>query len=122
MITPTKHTTKVRIVYDTSAKGRKGDKSLNECLYKEPNLLPDLCGILFRFRTQPIAIFSDIKKAFLQVGICETDRDVTRFLWFKNLSNLKITESNLDTYRFCRVPFGKLSVVPFYWEEQSNFI
>ena len=106
MITPTKRTTKVRIVYDASAKGRKGDKSLNECLYKGPNLLPDLCGILFRFRTQPVAIFSDIEKAFLQVSIRETDRDVTRFLWFKNLSNLKISESNLDTYRFCRVPFG----------------
>ena len=106
VITPTKRTTKVRIVYDASAKGRKGDKSLNECLYKGPNLLPDLCGILFRFRTQPVAIFSDIEKAFLQVGIRETDRDVTRFLWFKNLSNLKITESNLDTHRFCRVPFG----------------
>ena len=106
MITPTKRITKVRIVYDASAKGRKGDKSLNECLYKGPNLLPDLCGILFCFRTQPVAIFSDIEKAFLQVSIRETDRDVTRFLWFKNLSNLKITESNLDTYRFCRVPFG----------------
>ena len=82
MITPTKSTTKVRIVYDASAKGKKGDKSLNECLYKGQNLLPDLCGILFRFRIQPIAIFSDIEKAFLQVGIREADRDVTRFLEF----------------------------------------
>ena len=106
VITPTKSTTKVRIVYDASTKVRKGDKSLNECLYKEPNLLTDLCGVLFRFRTQPIAVFSDIEKAFLQVGIREADRDVTRFLWFKNLSNLKVTESNLDTYRFSRVPFG----------------
>ena len=106
MITQTKCNTKVQIVYDGSAKGRKGDKSINECLYKGPNLLPDLCGILFHFRTQQIAIFLDIEKAFLQVGIRETDRDVTRFLWFKNLSNLKITESNLDTYQFCCVPFG----------------
>ena len=106
VITPTKSTTKVRIVYDALAKGKKGDKSLNECLYKGPNLLPDLCGILFRFRTQPIAIFSDIEKAFLQIGIRETDRDVTRFFWFKDSSNLRVTESNLDTYRFCRVPFG----------------
>ena len=106
VIIPTKCITKVRIVYDASAKGRKGDKSLNECLYKGPNLLPDLCGILFRFRNQSLAIYSDIEKTFMQVGIRETDRDVTRFLWFKNLSNLKITESNLDTYRFCRVPFG----------------
>ena len=75
-----KSTTKVRIVYGTSAKGRKGDKSLNECLYKGPNLLSDLCGILLCFRTQSIAILSDIEKAFLQVGIHEADRDDTRFL------------------------------------------
>ena len=68
--------------------------------------MPDLCGVLFRFATQPIAILSDIEKAFLQVGIREVDRDVTTFLWFKNLSNLKVTESNLDTYQFSCVPFG----------------
>ena len=68
--------------------------------------MPDLCGVLFHFRTRPIAIFSDVEKAFLQVGIREADRDVTRFLWIKNLSNLKVTESNLDTYRFSHVPFG----------------
>ena len=93
MIIPTKRTTKVRIVYDASAKGRKGDKSLNECLYKGPNLLSDFCGILFHFRTQPVAIFSDIEKAFLQGSIRETDRDVKRLLWFKNLSNLKILKA-----------------------------
>ena len=106
VITPTKGATKVWIVYDASAKARKGDKSLNKCLYKGPNLLPDLFGVLFRFRTQWIATFSDIAIAFLQVGIHEADRDVTRFLWFKNLSNLIVTESNFDTYRFSYVPFG----------------
>ena len=51
-------------------------------------------------------IFSDIVKVFLQIGIRETDRDVTRFFWFKDSSNFRVTERNLDTYRFCRVPFG----------------
>ena len=106
VITPTKSTTKLRIVYDASAKARKGDRSLNECLYRGPVLLPDLCGMLLRFRIQPIAIFADIEKAFLQIGIQESDRDVTRFLWFKDLANLEATERNLDTYQFCRVPFG----------------
>ena len=101
-------------------KGRKGDKSLNECLYKGPNLLHDLCGILFHFRTQQIAIFSDIEKVLLQVGIRETDRDVTRFLWFKNLSNLKITESNLDTYQFCHVLF-EVVCSPFLLAETIKF-
>ena len=63
-------------------------------------MLTDLCGILLRFRIQPIVILADIEKAFLQVSIQEEDRDVTRFLWFKNLNRLEVVEENLDTYRF----------------------
>ena len=48
VLTPAKNTTKLRVVYDASVKSRKGGKSLNECLYCGPVLLPDLCGILFR--------------------------------------------------------------------------
>ena len=33
VITPTKSTTKVRVVYDALAKTRQTNKSLNECLY-----------------------------------------------------------------------------------------
>ncbi|XP_065891574.1 uncharacterized protein [Dysidea avara] len=106
VITPAKSTTKLRIVYDASTKAKRGEKSLNECLHRGPVLLPDLCGILLRFRIQPIVMLADIEKAFLQVGIQEMDRDVTRFLWFKNLQSLEVVEENLDVYRFCRVPFG----------------
>ena len=106
VMTPSKSTTKLRVVYDASIKAKKRDKSLNECLHRGPVLLPDLCGILLRFRIQSIAIFADIEKAFLQVGIQKADRDVTRFLWFKDLTNLDVLDENLDTYRFCRVPFG----------------
>ena len=106
VVTPSKSTTKLRIVYDASIKAKKGDKSLNECLYRGPVLLPDLCGILLRFRMQTIVLLADVEKAFLQIGIHELDRDVTRFLWFKDLTNLNVTEKALDVYRFCRVPFG----------------
>ena len=106
VMTPSKSTNKLRIVYDASIKAKKGDKSLNECLHRGPVLLPDLCGILLRFKFQLIAIFADIEKAFLQVGIQKADRDITRFLWFKDLTNLDVLDENLDTYRFCRVPFG----------------
>jgi len=36
-----------------------------------------------QFRIQPIAIFADIEKAFQQIGIQESDRDVTRILWLE---------------------------------------
>ena len=36
VITPEKSTTKIRIVYDTSAKIKRNAKSLNECLHRGP--------------------------------------------------------------------------------------
>ena len=50
VINPLKPTTKLRISYDISAKARKENKSLNECLYRGLVLLNDLCGLLLRFR------------------------------------------------------------------------
>ena len=108
VVKPSNNTTKVRIVYDASAKVSKSSPSLNDCLYAGPTLLPDLCGILLRFRLQPIAICSDIEKAFLQLTLHPQDRDVTRFLWLKNI-NQPVTVDNLQTFRFCRVPFGIVS-------------
>ena len=90
MVNPTKTTTKVRIVYDASAKTRKENNSLNECLHKGLVLLHDLAGILLRFRLYKVALVSDIQKAFLQVGLTEVSRDVTRFLWLKNRNTLKL--------------------------------
>ena len=64
VITPQKTTTKLRVVYDASAKSKYGSNSLNECLYRGPVLLQNLCGILLRFRLYTIGIISDIEKAF----------------------------------------------------------
>lgn len=100
-------TTKLRIVYDGSAK-TKGQLSLNEYLYKGPLLLEDLTSLLLRFRQHPIGITADIEKAFLQVGLQTQDRDVTRFLWIKDLQK-EPSGDNLIHLRFCRVPFGIIS-------------
>ena len=108
VITPDRKTTRVRIVYDASVKARKGCKSLNECLYRGPVILEDLCGLLLRFRTHKVALTADIEKAFLQVGLQPSDRDVTRFLWLKDPTKPP-TKDNLQIYRFTRVPFGVIS-------------
>ena len=50
VLTPDKETTKIRIVYDASAKAQSASRNLNECLYCGPVILPDLCGILIRFQ------------------------------------------------------------------------
>ena len=67
VVKPDSTTTKIRITYDASAKTKSSNNSLNNCLEGGPTLLPDLCGILVRFRLNPIAIISDVEKAFLQV-------------------------------------------------------
>ena len=108
IITPQKTTTKIRIVYDGLAKTKRENKSLNECLLRGPVILEDLCGLLLRFRTHKIGLASDIEKAFLQVGLQETERDVTCFLWPKDL-NIPQTENDLQILRFARVPFGVIS-------------
>ena len=108
VINPDKTSTKVRIVYDASAKINKGHRSLNECLYPGPTMLKDLTGILLRFRLNKIAIVADIEKAFLQIGLLEDAKDVTRFFWLKNKSGLTV-ENNIQVYRFNWVPFGIIS-------------
>ena len=70
--------------------------------------MEDLCGLLLRFRTNRIGIVADIEKAFLQVGLHEADRDVTRFLSWKDIHK-PTTNNNLEVYRFTRLPFGIIS-------------
>ncbi|XP_059056091.1 uncharacterized protein LOC131849970 [Achroia grisella] len=98
---------KLRLVYDASSK-TKGNKSLNECLYRGPLMLEDLTGLLIRFREHRIGIVADVEKAFLQVGLQNEDRDVTRFLWTKSAGR-DLSPQNIQHYRFCRVPFGVIS-------------
>ena len=53
---------KLRVVYCTSAKSKKENTSLNDCVMKGPVILHDLCGVLIRFRMNEIALVADIEK------------------------------------------------------------
>ena len=65
-------TTKLRIVYDASAKSHKSAVALNDCLEAGPSLNPLLFDILLRFREKRIAIVANIEKAFLnEAGLAE---------------------------------------------------
>ena len=92
--------TKVRPVFDASAKGFNG-VSLNDCMEVGPCLLSNLTEILIRFRRWKFVVTADIQKAFLQIGVCKQDCDVHRFLWD--------IDGQVKVMRFLRVPFGNCS-------------
>ena len=75
--------TKMRIVYDCSAKQNPQAPSLNDCLEVGPPLQPAIFDILLRNRMKPFCITGDIKKAFLEIKISPEDRDALRLLWYK---------------------------------------
>ena len=74
-----RETSKIRIVFDVSAKF-KNEKSLNNVLVPQPCLLLLLFNILFRFRTGKIRLTADIKQAFLQIEVTPEHRDFLRFM------------------------------------------
>lgn len=99
-------TTKLRVVFDASAKSKKDVPSLNDCLMKGSNYTPLLYDILLRFRTKAIALTADIAKAFYMISIAETDRDYVRFLWFDNIF---ADQPTIVRNRFARLVMGVTS-------------
>ncbi|XP_046551203.1 uncharacterized protein LOC124260924 [Haliotis rubra] len=98
-------TTKVRIVFDASAK-YKGI-SLNEVIHQGPKLQRELFDVLLRFRRNPVAVMSDIAEMYLQVKLSPDDRPYHRFLW----RSMKRDEQAIE-YEFSRVVFG-VNASPF---------
>ena len=74
-------TTKLRIVYDASAKEVKNGTSLNDCLHTRPSLNPLLFEILVRSRENRVALVRDIEKGFLNIAVGVNNCDCLRFLW-----------------------------------------
>ena len=58
-----------------------------------------------RFRLNKIAVVADIEKAYVQLELNSCDRDVTRFLWLKDVDS-PVSDDNLQEYRFRRVIWG----------------
>ena len=96
-----RHTTKVRVVYDASA--RSSGPSLNDCLYTGPKFNQKIPDILLRFRTHRVALTADIEKAFLVISKTE----------MSSVScGLRMFHRNNPSFLFMRVVFG-VSSSPF---------
>ena len=93
--------TKLRIVYDASARAYDKAPSLNDCLHADPPLQNQLWSVMVRARFHPVLTTGDMKQAFLQVRIRMQDRDAMRFHWIADLETRRV-----ETLRFTRALFG----------------
>ncbi|XP_058840964.1 uncharacterized protein LOC131696441 [Topomyia yanbarensis] len=92
-------TTKVRVVFDASAKTTSGF-SLNESLLVGPVVQDDLIAIILRFRTYPVALVADIEKMYRQVLLHPEDTALQRILWRFS------PEQPVQTYELLTVTYG----------------
>ena len=102
-----KATTKLRVVYDASAKTY--GPSLNDCLYAGPKFGQSIMDIMLRFNIHKIGVAADIEKAVLMIAMAPDDSDVLCFLW---VDDVDMQIPDVVSYRFTRVVFG-VSSSPF---------
>ena len=109
VVKPSRTTTKMRIVFDASAK--EHGQCLNDFILKGPKLQRDLNETLIRFRRKPIAIASDVSEMYHQISLSPQDRPYQRFLWREEESG------EVNEYEFNRLVFG-VNSSPF----QAQFV
>ncbi|XP_058456570.1 uncharacterized protein LOC131433967 [Malaya genurostris] len=91
-------TTKVRVVFDGSAK-TSSNYSLNEILLTGPVIQDDLFDLMLRFRKNAVALVSDVEKMHRQIRIHQEDTPLQRILWrFDPRDPVQIYELQTVTY------------------------
>ena len=91
-------TTKMRAVFDVSAKSSTG-VALNDLLLAGPTLHPMLPDILLKFHQHKIACTADVGKMFWEISLHPDERDLHRFL-----SRRK--DGQMEDCRMKKVTFG----------------
>ncbi|XP_050063210.1 uncharacterized protein LOC126552533 [Aphis gossypii] len=95
-------TTKLRVVFDASAKSTS-NLSLNDVLLCGPTVQDDLVTILMRFRKHQLVITADVEKMFRQIRVAEEDLDWQRIVWRSQ------PDKALQLYRLTTVTYGTTS-------------
>ncbi|XP_029054752.2 uncharacterized protein LOC114882037 [Osmia bicornis bicornis] len=104
VIKPSSTTTKLRVVFDGSAKTSNG-LSLNDALMVGPTIQDDLFSLLLRFRMHAFVITGDIEKMYRQFLVRAEDRAYQRILWRDDRGNLKTFELNVITFGLSSAPY-----------------
>ena len=101
----TSSTSKVRVMFDTSAK-TASSTSLSDHLLIGPTVHSSIIDIKLRFRHHRVALITDISWMYRVVLLPKHQRDLHRFVWRKD------PQQPLKDYRMTRLTFG-ISASPF---------
>ncbi|XP_051155340.1 uncharacterized protein LOC127277935 [Leptopilina boulardi] len=97
-------TTKMRVVFDGSAKDENG-LSLNDTLMTGPTIQQDICSLLIRFLTHQFVLTGDIEKMYRQFWVREEDRKYQKIWWKDANGKEKIFHLNTVTFGLSAAPF-----------------
>ena len=92
-------TTKIRAVFDASAKSTSG-VSVNDILLVGPTVHSSLVDVLLRFRLHRVALTADVSRMYRAIALTEKDKDLHRFVWRQS------PRDPLKDYRMKRITFG----------------
>lgn len=118
VIKESSNTTKIRVVFDASAKSTSG-VSLNDVLMAGPTIQDKLFSHLIRFRTYRIVLTADIEKMYRQVILHEDDRKFQRILWHRN-NKLETLQLNTLSFGVSLSPFLAISVMQKLAEDECQ--
>lgn len=97
-------TTKLRVVFDASAKTSSG-KSLNQIQGIGAVVQSDLLSILLRFRGHRFILLGDIEKMYRQVALSPSQRHLQLILWRNESNDIIVLQLNTVTYGMASAPF-----------------
>ncbi|CAK1582509.1 unnamed protein product [Parnassius mnemosyne] len=98
-------TTKLRVVFDASAKTSTGI-SLNDIQHIGPVVQDDLFSILLRYRQHKYVVTADVEKMYRQIMVDPNQRNLQIILWRDEPSQqIKIYQLNTVTYGMASAPF-----------------
>lgn len=115
-------TTKVRVVFDASAK-TTNEKSLNEILLPGPALQNDLPAVLLNWRKHRYVFMADIQKMYRCIAMHQDDAQFQRILWRDDPAK-PFTEYACNTVMFgtASAPFLAIrTMLQLATDEQNNF-
>ena len=92
-------TTKLRVVFDASAKTTTG-VSLNDTLLVGPTIQDTIFYLIIRFRFHKIGFTADVAKMYRQIGLTKDARNFHRILWRDN------PDDEIQHKQMTRVTYG----------------